>query len=117
VVDDAWQEVDQVVRGDDLLDSTPRQIWLGRALGLSEPEWAHAPLILGPDGARLAKRHGAVTLEERLEGPDAVRAQLAASLGLVEPGEPVSPAQLVERFDPAALPRRASVLTPEGLVL
>jgi glutamyl-tRNA synthetase len=115
VVDDAGQDVDQVVRGDDLIDSTPRQVWLERALGLPQPEWAHVPLVLGPDGARLAKRHGAVTLAERAEGPEGVRSMLAASLGLAEPGEDVSPHRLVERFDPAALPRAASVLDETGL--
>jgi glutamyl-tRNA synthetase len=115
VVDDGWQGVDQVVRGDDLIDSTPRQVWLDRALGLPEPEWAHVPLILGPDGARLAKRHGEVTLAERPESPDGVRSLLAASLGLAAPGEDVSPAQLVERFKPAALPRTETVLDDRGL--
>ena len=64
VVDDAAQCVEEVVRGDDLLDSTPRQLFLARMLGLPEPSHAHVPLVLGPDGARLAKRHGAVTLRE-----------------------------------------------------
>jgi glutamyl-tRNA synthetase len=62
--------------------------------------------MLGADGARLAKRHGAVTLADRArlgESPDDVRAALAASAGLAEPGEPVTPAELVERFDPRAL--------------
>ena len=52
------------MRGSDLADSTPRQLWLARALGLPEPSYAHVPLVLGPDGARLAKRHGDVTLRE-----------------------------------------------------
>ena len=64
VVDDAAQGVEEVVRGSDLADSTPRQLWLARALGLPEPSYAHVPLVLGPDGARLAKRHGDVTLRE-----------------------------------------------------
>jgi glutamyl-tRNA synthetase len=64
VVDDAEQGVEEVVRGDDLLDSTPRQLFLARALGLAEPRHAHVPLVLGPDGQRLAKRHGAVTLRD-----------------------------------------------------
>ena len=64
VVDDAAQGIGEVVRGDDLLDSTPRQLFLARALGVSEPAHAHVPLVLGADGARLAKRHGDVTLRE-----------------------------------------------------
>src|SRR6476620_6188214 len=65
VVDDADQEIGEVVRGADLLDSTPRHLWLGERLGLPAPAHAHVPLMLGPDGARLAKRHGAVTLADR----------------------------------------------------
>jgi glutamyl-tRNA synthetase len=106
VVDDAAQGVGEVVRGVDLLDSTPRQLWLGARLGLPAPAHAHAPLMLGPDGSRLAKRHGAVTLADRAklgESPAQVRSALAASVGLAEPGEPVSPGQLVERFDPRRL--------------
>jgi glutamyl-tRNA synthetase len=106
VVDDAAQGVGEVVRGADLLDSTPRQLWLGARLGLPAPRHAHVPLMLGPDGARLAKRHGAVTLGDRValgETPDDVRATLAASVGLSAPREPVTPAELVERFDPRLL--------------
>ena len=55
------QGVTQVVRGDDLLGSTPRQILLQRLLGYGTPEYLHVPLVLGADGERLAKRHGAVT--------------------------------------------------------
>jgi glutamyl-tRNA synthetase len=116
VVDDAEQGVGEVVRGADLLDSTPRQLWLARALGVRAPSsYAHVPLVLGPDGARLAKRHGAVTLAGRAaqgQGPEAVRAELAAGAGLVAPGERPSPAELVERFDPALLSREPVVLAP-----
>jgi glutamyl-tRNA synthetase len=107
-LDDADQGIGEVVRGRDLLDSTPRQIWVSERLGLEGPRsWAHVPLVLGPDGARLAKRHGAVTLAEREAAGESAAATLtllAASLGLCEPGEPVSPAQLLERFDPRRLP-------------
>ncbi len=106
VVDDAEQGVGEVVRGADLLDSTPRQLWLGARLGLPAPRHAHVPLMLGPDGARLAKRHGAVTLADRAalgESPEAVRGALAASLGMAAPGERPSMETLLERFDPAAL--------------
>lgn len=107
VVDDAAQGVEEVVRGDDLLESTPRQVLLTRLLGLPTPAYAHVPLVLGPDGARLAKRHGAVSLSD-LAGwrmtAAGVRSLLAASLGLAEPGEPVTMAQLRDRFDPAAVP-------------
>jgi glutamyl-tRNA synthetase len=97
VVDDDAQGIGEVVRGDDLLDTTPRQLFLYRALGLPEPSYAHVPLVLGPDGARLAKRHGAVTLRE--VEPAAARAWMLRTLGLSEGGE----------FDPDALPREPTV--------
>jgi glutamyl-tRNA synthetase len=106
VVDDAQQGVGEVVRGADLLDSTPRQLWLGGRLGLAAPRHAHVPLMLGHDGARLAKRHGAVTLAERAalgESPDDVRGALAASLGLCAPGERPTPTELVARFSADAM--------------
>jgi glutamyl-tRNA synthetase len=114
VIDDAAQDVTEVVRGADLADSTPRQLWLARALGLREPTYAHVPLMLGPDGARLAKRHGAVTLADRLalgESPADVLAALARSLGLAAPAERVTAAGLVERFDPGSLPLEPTVVS------
>ncbi len=115
VVDDAAQGVDLVVRGADLLDSTPRQILLARLLGQVQlPDFAHVPLVLGPDRARLAKRHGPVTLAERPEGPGAVLSMLAASLGLAEPGERVTTKQLLARFDPERLPAEPWVLDGLG---
>jgi glutamyl-tRNA synthetase len=99
VVDDAAQGIGEVVRGNDLVDSTPRQLWLARALGVAEPAHAHVPLVLGPDGARLAKRHGAVTLRD--VDPRAAFAWMAASVGLH--GD--TPTALLTSFDPAKLPR------------
>lgn len=64
VVDDADLGVEEVVRGRDLADSTPRQAWLARAMGHEPPVHTHVGLVLGEDGARLAKRHGSVTLRE-----------------------------------------------------
>jgi glutamyl-tRNA synthetase len=115
VVDDADQGVREVVRGDDLLSSTPRQIHLAELLGAAVPTYAHIPLVLGPDGARLAKRHGAVTLadlQQRHLGPDDVRSLLAASLDLADPGERVTMAELRRRFDPAELPRDPWIVSP-----
>jgi glutamyl-tRNA synthetase len=103
VVDDADQAVGEVVRGADLVDSTPRQLWLYRALRLAEPAYAHVPLVLGPDGRRLAKRHGAVTLRE--VAPARALTWMAASLGL--PG--ATPHEMLAGFDPAALPREPTV--------
>jgi glutamyl-tRNA synthetase len=110
VVDDAAQGVSQVVRGDDLLSSTPRQILLQRLLDLPTPAYWHVPLVLGDDGQRLAKRHGAVTLPAlRSQGwseADVVGV-LARSLGLARRGERVTAAALVDRFDPALVPKTA----------
>ena len=114
VVDDAAQRVREVVRGSDLLDTTARQLHLGALLDLPAPSYAHVPLVLGPDGARLAKRHGAVTLADRAargDSPLDVRAQLAATVGLAEPGERPSLDDLLLRFDPSVLPSEPSVLT------
>jgi glutamyl-tRNA synthetase len=110
VVDDGAQEIGEVVRGADLLDSTPRQLWLGAQLGLPAPRHAHVALMLGPDGARLAKRHGAVTLADRAalgQSADDVRDELAASLALCARGEGLTPAELVERFSAATLRQAA----------
>ncbi|WP_211882203.1 tRNA glutamyl-Q(34) synthetase GluQRS [Pseudarthrobacter albicanus] len=104
VVDDAAQGIDQVVRGDDLLPSTPRQAYLASLLNMPVPEYAHVPLVLNADGARLAKRDGAVTLAELAVAGvrvEEVRDVLLASLGL--PAGPLERALAV--FDPAALPR------------
>jgi glutamyl-tRNA synthetase len=113
VVDDAAQGVEEVVRGDDLAQGTPRQIHLARVLGLPVPAYAHVPLMLGPDGARLAKRHGAVTLADRVargQTPAQVRGELMASVGLAEPGSEPTMDELLERFDPALLPREPTVV-------
>jgi glutamyl-tRNA synthetase len=102
-VDDAAQGIGEVVRGDDLLDSTARQLWLYDRLGLTAPaDFAHVPLLLGDDGARLAKRHGAVTLEQRLQAgatASGLVGEMAASVGLAEPGETVTARDLTGRFD------------------
>jgi glutamyl-tRNA synthetase len=105
VVDDGEQHVDQVVRGDDLLDSTPSQIHLATLLGIDVPSYAHVPLVLGPDGQRLAKRHGAVTLADQSAvgtDPLVVRALLAGSLGIAGLGDGDLD-DLLDAFDPARL--------------
>ncbi|MCB9403126.1 MAG: tRNA glutamyl-Q(34) synthetase GluQRS [Microthrixaceae bacterium] len=117
VVDDAAQGIDQVVRGDDLASSTPRQAHLYDLLGLSRPRWAHVPLVLAPTGRRLAKRDGAVTLPELADlgvSPADVLRIMAVSLGLALPDEPVTAKDLVDRFAPALVPWTAWVLNPRG---
>lgn len=116
VVDDAAMGVDQVVRGDDLASSTPRQILLQKLLGLPTPEYVHVPLVLGTAGARLAKRDGAVTLRDLAEagvGVDRVRETLAVTLGLAGEGEPVTMRELLARFDLARIPRQPWVYRGE----
>ena len=109
VVDDAAQGIEEVVRGADLLDSTPRQIWLARALGLPVAAYAHVPLVLGSDGRRLAKRHGDVTL--RSVAPADAVAWMARSLGFDGPARAAR--DLLERFDASALPRDPTVFAQE----
>jgi glutamyl-tRNA synthetase len=98
VVDDAAQGITEVVRGDDLLMATPAQVLLQQLLGLPTPTYAHVPLVVGADGERLAKRHGAVTLyelEQQGMTPEEVRAMLWQSLG-----------QTSDVFDWNAVPRK-----------
>ena len=101
VVDDAAMAVTRVVRGDDLLRSTPRQIALYRALGLEAPAFAHVPLLLAPGGERLAKRtrpESISSLRARGESPDQIIGTLAASLGLCAEGARLHPSELITRF-------------------
>lgn len=117
VIDDGAQGVDQVVRGDDLLLSTPRQITVQRLLNIETPEYIHVPLVLGPEGKRLAKRDGAVTLPQLLTAgysAEAVLSMLGASLGLNGPEEPVTVGQMCERFDPLALSREPWTWQPQS---
>ena len=100
VVDDAAQGVDQVVRGDDLLSSSPRQAYLGSLLGYPATVYAHIPLVLNADGKRLAKRDGAVTLAEI--GVNQALAQIAESLGY----SATTLDAMLGEFDPARLPRQ-----------
>ena len=108
VVDDGLQAVSQVVRGDDLLSSTPRQVMLQRLLGMATPTYFHIPLVMGADGHRLAKRHGAVTMRE-LDlvgvGRREVLDWIGTSLELSSVGEHVTLDRLLERFDVDLIPR------------
>lgn len=118
VVDDGAQGVTEVVRGADLIDTTPRQILLARALDLPRPAYAHVPLMLAPDGSRLAKRHGAVTLRDRAalgESPARVLSHLAQTLDLAAPDEPVTAAELLDRFDPDRLPTEPERLSQTAI--
>jgi glutamyl-tRNA synthetase len=115
VVDDAAQGIDQVVRGDDLLASTPRQAYLASLLELPVPRYVHVPLVLNEAGIRLAKRDGAVTLADQLalgNTPEQVAAALACSLGY----PPLSPIELLGSFTPAHLPVEPWILDENGLL-
>ncbi len=117
VVDDARQGVTRVVRGDDLLDSTARQLRLIRALGLPVPRYAHLPLVLGPDGRRLAKRHGDTRVDRYREAdvpPERVIGLVARWSG-VDPGADagMSALEFASRLDMAAFPRDPVVCTEE----
>ena len=108
VVDDAAQGVEQVVRGDDLATSAPRQRYVGSLLGLPPVRYAHVPLVLAPGSGRLAKRDGSVTLADQARSgrtAPVVCTLLAASLGFATQNELVVPADLVASFDPERLPR------------
>lgn len=118
VVDDAAMGITDVLRGWDLLDSTPRQILLYQALGLPVPRFAHVPLLYGPDGQRLSKRHGAVTLAGmRAAGrkPEVIVGHLAHLSGLLERPEPVRPAELVVGFDLDRVPREPAIVSQQLL--
>ncbi len=118
VVDDAEMGIEQVVRGDDLLPSTARQLLLYRALGVAPPRFAHVPLVLGEDGARLAKRHGAASvgeLRERGVDPCAVVGLLAALSGLVREGTRIAPRELLRSFSLEDVARGPVTLRREAL--
>ena len=107
-VDDAAMGVTEVVRGDDLLPATPPQILLYRALGLSAPAFFHVPLVVGPDGRRLAKRHGDTRIATfRAAGmrSEEILGFLAHASGMTAKKEPTGLRSLIGRFEPAHLPR------------
>ena len=107
-VDDAAMGVTEVVRGDDLLPATPPQILLYRALGLTPPAFFHVPLVVGPDGRRLAKRHGDTRIASfRAAGvkPEELIGFLACVSGMVPNKKPIGLKSLIGLFDPARLPR------------
>jgi glutamyl-tRNA synthetase len=114
VVDDADQGVTEVVRGDDLVPSTPRQLLLYEALGLTPPRFLHVPLVVGPDGRRLAKRHGdtrLAALREAGVSAGMLRGLLGWSCGWLDQVRDVSIAELLGRFTLDTIPRSPFVLT------
>lgn len=109
VVDDAAMGITHVVRGADLILSTGRQILLYRALGKTPPRWVHVPLMLHPNGERLAKRDRSLMIRSvRERGVTAERlvGWLAETCGLIPPGAEVHPAELIEVYRPDRLPKK-----------
>jgi glutamyl-tRNA synthetase len=118
VADDTAMGVTQVVRGLDLVPSTPRQILLYRALGWPEPRFGHIPLVHGPDGRRLAKRDGSLKLATLREGgtdPRRLVGWLARSLGLSDVVESSFPAAWVDLYEPSRVPPGSVTLRGEDL--
>ena len=117
VTDDAAMGIDHVLRADDLLVSTPRQIALHRALLSPEPHFAHVPMVLAPGGERLAKRNRPTSLRDlRADGarPEDVIGKLAASAGLVPEGTRVKAKELVKEFSLAKVPRDPVIFPPQS---
>lgn len=101
VVDDADMDITEVVRGSDLLSSTPRQLYLQDMLGLSHPTYAHLPLLVAPDGRRLSKRNHDLdlgVLRSQGKTPEEILGFLAYCVGLAEENEPLSAVQIANRF-------------------
>ena len=118
VVDDSDMAITHVIRGDDHINNTPRQINILRALGLATPVYAHTAMILGSDGKRLSKRHGAVSvIQYRDEGylPEALLNYLVRLGWSYGDQELFSVDEMVELFDIADVNRAASVFNPDKL--
>jgi glutamyl-tRNA synthetase len=118
VVDDADQGITEVIRGDDLVPSTPRQLLLYAALGLQPPRFAHVPLVVGLDGRRLAKRHGDTRLSALRDAgvrPERLIGLLAHSCGWIDRVEPISAKELLPCFRLESIPREPFILAPERL--
>ncbi len=116
VVDDALSGVTEVVRGNDLIFSTPRQIYLQQTLGFATPTYCHIPLLVDANGRRLSKRDGdgcMETVRQKYKDPAPVLGALAAALGMLPSPESVSLLDLVALFDLAKIPRD-TVKLPEG---
>ncbi len=118
-VDDVDYEITHVARGEDLLSSTPKHILIARAMGASVPTYAHLPLLFGPDGRKLSKRHGDVSLKAYREGgylPEAMFNYMSLLGWSFEAETTVfTKEQAIERFDLAAVSKNAAVFDPEKL--
>ncbi|HEX5339733.1 MAG TPA: glutamate--tRNA ligase [Gammaproteobacteria bacterium] len=119
VVDDMDMRITHVIRGDDHINNTPRQLNIFKALGAIAPEYAHLPMILGPDGTKLSKRHGAVSvMQYREDGflPEAVLNYLVR-LGWSHGDQEIfSREEMVSLFDIADVNKSASAINPDKLL-
>jgi glutamyl-tRNA synthetase len=119
VVDDAAQGVTRVLRGDDLVASTPLQRELWEVLGHREPpRYLHVPLVVDDDGRRLGKRHGSLTVRSLLAGgmsAEALVGRLADSAGIAADASPVAANELIGRLDPGAIGSAPTPLSALGL--
>ena len=107
VVDDSEMRIDRVLRGADLLNSTPRQIYLWRLLGFSPPAFVHAPLLVSQDGSRLSKRQGSLALAALRDNgvrPETLIGQLAVWANLIDKREALTARELIGHFDSSRLP-------------
>jgi glutamyl-tRNA synthetase len=118
-VDDADMGITHVIRGDDHLSNTPKQLLVMEALGEAPPRYAHLPLLHGPDGKKLSKRHGAASVQELREAgylPAAVRNYLALlGWGTQDDTTIMSTEELVERFDIADVGRASAIFDEQKL--
>jgi nondiscriminating glutamyl-tRNA synthetase len=113
IIDDALMEVSLVIRGDDHLSNTPKQLLVARALGLPEPEYAHLPLIMGPDRSKLSKRHGITSVEMyRSQGylPEALMNYMAMLGWASESGDEILPlTEIIRQMDLLKLSKNAPI--------
>jgi glutamyl-tRNA synthetase len=118
-VDDAEMEITHVIRGDDHLSNTPKQLLVMEALGTDPPRYAHLPLLHGPDGKKLSKRHGAASVQELREAgylPAAIRNYLSLlGWGTQDDTTIMSTPELIERFDLSRVGRSSAIFDEEKL--
>ncbi len=118
-VDDADMEITHVIRGDDHLSNTPKQLVVMDALGVAPPRYAHLPLLHGPDGKKLSKRHGAASVQELRDAgylPAAVRNYLALlGWGTQDDTTIMSTEELIERFDISGVGRSSAIFDEQKL--
>ena len=114
--DDAVMGINRVVRGKDLLSSTPKQIWLIQQMGYEAPVYCHAPLMVAADGRKMSKRNGDLSMEvlRNTHSPEQLCGKLAYIAGLLDQPEPITPTELIPIFSWSRVPTE-NMIIPEGL--